>query len=111
MELGGLIKEGMVKCGKTRCQICNFVEEGESFTDSLGNRKYVINYEFDCDSNGVVYLIKCKRCGRQYIGSTINTFRIHFNNHKSSLNGYGRGQRNISGEHLYSHFLKIGMSV
>ena len=104
-------KGGMVKSSKIRCQICNFVEEGESFTDSLGNRKYVINYEFDCDSIGVVYLIKCKRCSRQYIGSTINTFMIRFNNHKSSLNRYGRGQRNIPGEHLYSHFLKMGMRV
>ena len=74
----------MVKCGKIGCQICNFVE-GENFTDSFGKRKYVINYESDCDSKGVVYLIKCKRCGKQYIGGTINTFRTHFNNHKSSL--------------------------
>ena len=82
--------------------------EGENFTDSLGKRKYVINYQFDCDSNGVIYLIKCKRCGKQYIGSTINTFRTRFNNHKSSLNRYGRGQRNIPGEHLYSHFFGDG---
>ena len=33
----------MVKSGKTRCQICNFVEEEESFTDSLGCRQYVMN--------------------------------------------------------------------
>ena len=98
----------MVNCGKTRCQICNFVEEEESFTDSLGNRKYVINYEFDGDSGGVVYLIKCKRCGRQYIGSTINAFRIRFNNHKSCVNRYGRGQQNIPEEHLYSQFFKNG---
>ena len=74
---------------------------------SFGNRK-PCDYEFDCDSNGVVYLIKCKRCGRQYIGSTINAFRIRFNNHESSLNRYGRGQRNILGEHLYSHFCEEG---
>ena len=92
----------IVKCGKIRCQICNFAEEGENFTDSMGNRKNVI-------MNLIVtpmgfYLIKCKRCGKQYIGSTINTFRIRFNNHKSSLNRYGTGQRNIPGEHLCSYF-------
>ena len=101
-------KGGMVKCGKIRCQICNFVEEGENFTDSLGNRKYVSNYEFDCDSDMVVYLIKCKRYGRQYISNTINVFRIRLNNHMSSLNRYGRRQRNIPGEHLYSHFFEDG---
>ena len=108
MEIGGFDKGGMVKCGKTGCQICNFVEEGESFTDSLGHRKYAINDEFDCDSNGVVYLIKFKRCARQHVGSTINAFGIRFNNHKSSLNRYGRGQRNIPGEHLYSHLFEDG---
>ena len=82
----------MAKCGKARCQICNFVQEGENFMDSLGNRKYVINYEFDCDSNGVLYLIKRKRCCRQYICSAINAFGIRFNKHKSSLNRYVRRQ-------------------
>ena len=43
----------MKKCGKSRCQICKFVEEGKSFCDGLGNRKCYINYDFDCDSAGI----------------------------------------------------------
>lgn len=38
----------------------------------------------------------------------INAFRIHFNNHKSSLNRYGRGQQNVPEEHLYLHFFEDG---
>lgn len=68
------------------------------------NRKYFINFEFNCDSCSVVYLIKCKKCSKIYVGSTITSFRKRFNNHKSSLTRYGKGQRNIPGAHLYAHF-------
>ena len=54
--------------------------------------------DFDCDSKGVVYLLKCQGCFKQYIGSTITVFRMQVNNHKSSL----------TGEHLYSHFFEAG---
>ena len=53
--------KGMKKCGKSRCQICSYVEEAEEF--EYGNKKYWINYPFDCDSEGVIYVI---RCGEYY---------------------------------------------
>ena len=45
---------------------------------------------------------------KSYVGSTINMFRLRFNNHKGSFKRYGKGQRNIPGEHLYAHFFKEG---
>ena len=33
---------------------------------------------------------------------------MRFNNHKSSLMGYGRGQRGIPGEHLHADFFEDG---
>ena len=50
--------KGMRKCGRDRCQICRFVNQGRSF-GGLAERKYYANYEFDCDSKGIVYLIEC----------------------------------------------------
>ena len=46
---------------------------------------YYINFSFDCDSAGVVYLLTCKRCSKMYVGSTVTFFRKKFNNHKSRL--------------------------
>ena len=40
-----------------------------------------INYQLDCNSNNVVYLLTCKVCGLQYVGSTSTKFRLRFNNH------------------------------
>ena len=80
---------GMRKCGKTCCQICKLVKEGDKFYDE--KQTYHINYSFDCNSKGVVYLIKCKKCLKLYVGSTITTFWTRFNNHKSSMKRYERG--------------------
>ena len=94
----------MKKCGKSRCQICKYVDEGCNFAGA-GNTHF-INYSFDCDSVGVIYLITCTKCAKIYVGSTITSFRKRFNNHKSSLNRFGkgvRGVRGIAGEHLYAH--------
>ena len=101
-----VISVGMKKCGKSRCKVCGFVEEVRDFEGH--ENKFKINYPFDCDSEGVVYLISCTKCRKNYVGSTITSFRKRFNNHKSSLVRYGKGQRGISGEHLYAHFYEEG---
>ena len=53
---------------------------------------YYINFSFDCDSAGVIYLLTCKRCSKIYVGSTVTSFRKRFNNHKINLKRFGKGQ-------------------
>ena len=50
----------------------------------------ILNYDFDCDSTDTVYLTECEKCSKQYVGSTITSFRKRFNNYKSSLVRYGK---------------------
>ena len=57
---------------------------------------------------GVIYLITCKKCANIYVENTITSFRKRFNNHKSSLNRFGKGVRGIADEHLCSHFFESG---
>lgn len=47
-------------------------------------------------------MITCETCGKQCVGNRITVSSLRFNNHKSSLRQYERGQRGISGEHLYA---------
>ena len=89
-----VINVGMKKCGKSRCKVCRFVEEGRDF-EGHGN-EFKTNYSFNCDSEGMVYLISCSKCRRR------------FNNHNSSLVRYTKGRRNMSGGHLYAHFYEEG---
>ena len=92
----------MKRCGKRRCQICNYVEERCTFDET--RRTYHINFSFGCDSVVVVYLIRCRKCRKIYVGSTITLFRKRFSNHKNSLNRFNKRQRGIAGKHLYAHF-------
>ena len=46
---------------------------------------YKINHHFHCDSKCVIYVISCKVCGLQYVGSTtVHKFRLRWNNYKCS---------------------------
>ena len=56
----------------------------------------------------MIYLISCKKCKKNYVGSTVTTFRKTFNDHKSSMIKFEKGQRGIPGEHLYKHFFEDG---
>ena len=94
----------MVQCNKTRCQVWNYISPGNSFKNKVTGKAYHVNQIFDCDSEGVVYLITCKKCSLQYVGNTVTSFRQKFNNHKSSIVRYGKGQRGICGQSLYAYF-------
>ena len=98
--------KGMNKCRKSRCQICIYVEEAEVF--KYGNKKYWINYPFDCDSEGVIYVVRCISCSKIYVRSTITSFRKRFNNHKSSMKKYVQGGGKMAAEHLCAHFFSLG---
>ena len=95
---------GMFKCGKKRCQVCNYISLGNKVKSKVTGKTYYVNHIFVCVSEAVVYLITCRKCGLQSVGNTVTSFRLRFNNHKSSIVRYGNGQRGICGQSLYAHF-------
>ena len=71
-------------CCRSRYQICPFIEETKTFqnkdkSETFDIRKGILN----CSTDLVVYLIECKSCSKQYVGSTITPFRSWFDNYKS----------------------------
>ena len=61
-----------------------FIEETKTFenkdkSEPFDIRKGILN----CSTDLVVYLIECKSCSKQYVGSTITPFRSRFNNYKN----------------------------
>ena len=102
---------GTVKCGNQRCMICkNHLKVGRSCISKRTNKSYSINYKLDCNSDNVVYLISCKVCGLQYVGSTVTPFRFRFNNHKSRINTHVKSSRNYKemDDLIYKHFCSNG---
>ena len=57
-----------------------------------------------------MYLIRCKRCKVQYVGSTITRFRTRINNHKSRVNADGNLNEDQRGKNelIYQHFNSDG---
>ena len=49
--------KGCYQCGKSRCQVCEHMSEGDKFVCHVTGKEYRITSRFDCDSSGVVYLL------------------------------------------------------
>ena len=61
----------------------------------------------NCSSNLILYLIECKLCSKQYVGSTITPFRSRFNNYKSGIRKVSKvypKKCNVYQEQLHHHF-------
>ena len=52
--------KGTEVCVNRRCQVCKTLKLGETFTSYRTGKSYTINYELDCNSGNVVYLLSCK---------------------------------------------------
>lgn len=67
------------KCGKSNrgkkraigLYNCDVMLEGDNFKSHSTGSVYKIRQSIDCRSKNVVYLVTCKRCGMQGIGSTL----------------------------------------
>ena len=90
--------------GYYNCDICKILENGDQFESTLTKEKYCINFSFDCNSCCVVYLLTCKVCFKQYVGSTAKKFRLRFIQCKSNIKLYAEGRRGFKQEKLIEHF-------
>ena len=84
-------ERGCTRCEKSRCQVCKSMSESDSFYSHATRKEYKINFSFNCDSSGVVYLFDCVVCGVQYVGSTNTPFRFRFNKYKACYRRFRSG--------------------
>ena len=73
------------KCNR-RCDIFkNVLVLSTEFTCHATKRKYKIRGFLTCNRKDIIYLIACKCCGKQYIGSAAD-FNERFRIHESDIN-------------------------
>lgn len=78
-------KVGCIRCNR-KCDLCtNFLVESDRFSSFATGRFYKIKQTLFCTSADVVYLISCKKCRLQYVGSASTEFKVRFRNHKSAM--------------------------
>ena len=68
---------------------------------------YIINNRFNCNRRCLVYLLTCNMCKIQYVGQTIDQFRLRWNNYKSDSRKHGQGATSLQ-QHLFNHFCTSG---
>ena len=99
-----IVETGNFKCGNPRCKICEMIDDEKYFVSIRSNKKFIINFRFDCNSQNVIYLLTCKVCTKQYVGSTTTKFRLRLNQYKSNLKLYGEGKRGFQQDSFLEHF-------
>ena len=74
-------------CKTSRCKTCPNLSSCRTFSSNITRHKFFsdkpINY--NCKSKFVIYLIECKTCSAQYVGSTSNALHKRMNSHRSSI--------------------------
>ena len=95
---------GTHKCGHSLCEICPELVLGNQFTSTNTGKSYTINFHLNCNSFNVIYLLTCKVCNMQYVGSTTTKFRLRYNQYKSQINLYGEGRRDMKQKKFVEHF-------
>ena len=64
------------KCNTPRGQVDKNVKECYKFSSYVTKETYKINHCFDCNWKCLIYPMSCKVCGKQYVGSTTERFRL-----------------------------------
>ena len=81
----------------------HILHQGDTFESSNTGKQLEDYFSFNCNIRNV-YLLTCKMCKKQYVGSTITKFKSRFNYCKSNVKLYGKGQRCFIQEPLTEHF-------
>ena len=76
---------GCYKCSKKCKVVCPVIEERRNFRSNNTGKVYQIRQHLDCDSDWVIYLCTCMKCGGQYVGKSKTPFKIRHSNHKQEI--------------------------
>lgn len=76
--------QGVTKCNKQKCGVCDIILEGKTYTFTNPHRTFKIKNNLNCTSKNVIYVLQCELCKESYIGATKNlTHRTAL--HKSNI--------------------------
>ena len=88
--------------GRSDCQVCQAITSDTHFSSNVTGQTYEIRGgPFHCNSKNVVYLMECRKCSIQYVGSSgsnkkdsDNRMRCRYNDYKSKHREFLRRRDN-----------------
>ncbi|XP_077974125.1 uncharacterized protein LOC144429790 [Styela clava] len=81
---------GFFKCGRQSCSTCQHSDETKVATNKQKTIQLKITQKITCNTENVVYLISCKKCGMQYIGETGRHLKYRISEHIRSIKSKNR---------------------
>jgi hypothetical protein len=85
---------GCTKCNQCRV-VCPVLVESKIFKSENTKKIYNIRQKITCNSDWLIYLCTCRKCGGQYVGKSKTSFKIRHSNHKIEI----RNQKGGLGNH------------
>ena len=83
--------------------MCLNINETDTFEYFQTKQKDKINLHLNCNDKCLIYLLSCKVCGLQYVGSTSDKFRLRWSNYKENDRKSLRGAEHMQPK-LLEHF-------
>ena len=72
-------------CSDSHCPLHTRLSCSRTVRSRVSRRTFHAHGSANCDTPRVVYLIQCKRCGRQYVGQTSQSLRRRFTRHLQAI--------------------------
>jgi hypothetical protein len=75
--------EGTLPCGRPRCLTCQFTSDQTNYQGPDGC--WSVQGSHTCTTENVVYVIKCSRCEKMYVGETKRKLGDRFREHRRDI--------------------------
>ena len=97
------------KCGNRSCKLCPYLLTINTDMSKLSKRKHLVYGNMSCQTQRLVYLLQCARCGRQYVGQTVNTLADRATKHLQEVRrgGSSKLQLHYNGEGHTPHDMRF----
>ncbi|OCT72372.1 hypothetical protein XELAEV_18035350mg [Xenopus laevis] len=92
---------GCFKCGQIRCITCKYLKTSKEFNSTVTKNVYRIKQYINCCSKGIVYLITCTKCGKQYVGCTIRSLKERIREHINQVSNIKLSNKTNVTRHFY----------
>ena len=79
------VSKGCFKTHSSRCVTCAAIKETNLVQSYFTGQKFKIFHDITCVTEGVVYLVNCLDCKKQYVGETGGELRIRHRGHRQEM--------------------------
>ncbi len=84
------VQHGVKTCSDKRCKCCKHLQERTEF--ELNGKRHCVKNGGTCDTENIVYGLRCKLCDKWYVGESSLKLRSRLNGHRAATVRLGEGK-------------------